>query len=212
MFFRRRKAPDPRGEAWASLAQRLELEPLPEAAAEALQAELGADTGRLTALHALRREGLPELLLFEHVRTRRGLRGREEVRPRVLLRAEDPISDISWRAFPRSHPLLASLQASRSGGELVGTGDPEFDERVGVVGRHPGPLSGRLTSQVRASLLGLLASDDLPDANVTCGGHLLAWRGHGEIEPPLDVLETVIGRLLVLWVSLGPYDGWFGRD
>lgn len=214
MFFRRRKRqdPHPRADAWAPLAERLELERLSEAEADELRTELGSDSGRLASLHALRRVGLPELLLFEHGRSRQGLRGAEEMRPRVLLRASERVSSLSWRAFPRSHPLLNSLQASRSGGELVDTGDEAFDEQVGVVTRDSGEVAEHLTPKVRAALLRLLVGEDVPEATVTCGEHHLAWRAHRQIEPPLDVLEAVAGRLLVLWVAMGPYPGWFSED
>lgn len=214
MFFRRRRAPDPhpRADAWAPLAERLELVRLAPEDADELRNELGADTGRLTSVHAFRREGLPELLLFEHARARPGSRREEEMRPRVLLRAEEHISDVSWRAFPRSHPLLNSLQASRSGGELVLTGDEAFDEQVGVVTRESGSIADHLTPAMRRSLLSLLTGEGVPDATVTCGEHHLAWRAHGSIEPPLDVLEAITGRLLVLWVSMGPHPGWLSND
>lgn len=212
MFFRRRKAPEPRTGAWEALAERLELERLSDAEADALRAELGADTGRLASVHALRREGLPEVLLFEHGKVRQGARGPEEMRPRVLLRSEEPVSDLSWRAFPRSHPLLASLQASRSGGELVQTGDPDFDDRVGVITRDSEPVEGHLTLRVREALVRLLTGEGVPDATVTCGQNHLAWRAHREMKEPLDVLEAVAGRLLVLWVYLGASEDRFERD
>lgn len=201
MFFRRRFPPDPRDEAWREVAERLELVRLDDAAAEALRAELAVDTGRVACLHALRRDGQPELLLFEHVRLHPARRGSEERRARVLLRSQEPVCEVAWRAFPRSHPLIASLQASRSGGSLATTGDAAFDGAVGVVARDPDPAAATMTAPVRAALLRLLEGD-LPDATVTCGGRHLAWRARRELEPPFTALDAVASRLLTTWAAL----------
>lgn len=201
MFFRKRDEPDPRDLAWAELAERLELTRLDDEAEEALRAELAVDTGRVAALHALRRDGQPELLLFEHVRSHPGRRGSEERRARVLLRAEGTVCEVAWRAFPRSHPLLASLQESRSGGTLAATGDAAFDEAVGVVARDPEPAAALMTAPVRSALTRLLAPES-PDATVTCGGRHLAWRAHREIDPPFDGLDAVASRLFATWAAL----------
>jgi hypothetical protein len=203
MFFRRRRREpdDPHAEAWRRLAEALELTRLDDAAEEELRAELAVDTGRVDRLHALRRDGQPELLVFEHVRPHPGRRRGEERRARVLLRADAPLCEAGWRAFPTGHPLLASLQASRSGGRLVTTGDAAFDEAVGVVARDPEPAAALLTGPVRAALLRLLA-DDLPEATVTCGGRHLAWRAHAELDPPCDRLDRVATRLLGAWAAL----------
>jgi hypothetical protein len=202
MFFRRARRADPRPAAWSELAARLELARLDDDAEEALRAELAVDTGTVAELHALRRDGLPELLVFEHVRPNPARRDAEERRARVLLRSEGEICPVSWRAFPRSHPLLASLQASRSGGELVSAGDARFDEAIGLVAREPEPARAVLTPPVREALLRLLADDGLPDATATCGGGHLAWRAHREMEPPFDVLDAVATRLFTLWAAL----------
>ena len=202
MFFRRARRADPRDAAWAELATRLELARLDDDAEQALRAELAVDTGSVAELHALRRDGLPELLIFEHVRPNPTRRDAEERRARVLLRSDGEICPVSWRAFPRSHPLLASLQASRSGGELVPAGDDRFDEAIGVVAREPQPAGAVLTAPVRDALLRLLADEALPDATATCGGGHLAWRAHREMEPPFDVLDTVATRLFTLWAAL----------
>ncbi len=201
MFFRKREARNPRDEAWREVASRLELTRLDDAAEEALRAELAVDTGRVACLHALRRDGQPELLLFEHVRPHTGRRGLEERRARVLLRADLPVCEIAWRAFPRSHPLLASLQASRTGGSLASTGDAAFDDAIGVVARDPDPAAGLMTAPVRAALIRLLA-DDVPAATVTCGGRHLAWRAHRELEPPFGAFDAVASRLLTTWAAL----------
>jgi hypothetical protein len=203
MFFRRprRDPDDPQAQAWRALADALELTRLDDAAEEELRAELAVDTGRVSRLHALRREGQPELLIFEHVRPHPGHRRGEERRARVMLRADEEISEAAWRAFPAGHPLLASLQASRSGGRLLETGDEAFDRAVGVVARDPEPAAARMTAPVRRALRNLLA-DDLPEATVTSGGRHLAWRAHAELDPPCDRLDRVASRLLAAWAAL----------
>jgi len=202
MFFRRKERSDPREGAWRELAERLELLRLDDAAEDALRAELAVDTGVVAELHALRRDGLPELLLFEHLRPNPARRGGDERRARVLLRSDDEICAVGWRAFPRSHPLMSSLQASRSGGTLAPTGDEAFDDAVGVVARDPGPAADCFKPPVREALLRLLADETVPDATVTCGGGQLAWRVHRQLEPPFTVLETVASRLLTVWAAL----------
>jgi len=203
MFFRRaRRRADPREAAWSDLAARLELTRLDDDAEQALRAELAVDTGTVAELHVLRRVGMPELLIFEHVRPNPTRRDAEERRARVLLRSDAGICPVSWRAFPRSHPLLSSLQASRSGGELVATADERFDEAIGVVAREPEPATAVLTTPVREALLRLLADDGLPDATATCGEGHLAWRAHREMEAPFDVLDGVATRLFTLWAAL----------
>lgn len=202
MFFRRKERPDPREGAWRDLAERLELVRLDDADAESLRADLAVDTGRVDALHVLRRDGQPELLIFEHVRSNPPRRGAEERRARVVLRGAETVSEVAWRAFPRSHPLLASLQASSSGGALAPSGDDTFDDAVGVVARDPEPAAALMTVPVRASLLRLLGDDDIPEATVTCGGRHLAWRAHRELEPPFDALESVASRLLAVWAAI----------
>jgi len=203
MFFRRRRRDpdDPQAQAWRELADALELTRLDDAAEEELRAELAVDTGRVARLHALRREGQPELLVFEHVRPHPGHRRGEERRARVLLRSDEDVAEPAWRAFPAGHPLLASLQASRSGGHLIETGDAAFDGAVGVVARDPEPAAARMTGPVRTALLQLLA-DDLPEATVTCGGRHLAWRAHAQLDPPCDRLDRVASRLLAAWAAL----------
>ncbi|MDZ7799496.1 MAG: hypothetical protein U5K81_01720 [Trueperaceae bacterium] len=221
MFFKRRSKEDPRDAAWAALAQRLEMTRLPERAEEELRAELAVDTGRVAALHALRRPGQPELLMFEHARGRRRFRG-EERRARVLLRDEEAVSGVAWRAFPRSHPLITSLQTSRSGGTLIETGDEDFDAQVGVLTREPEACRAQVTRPVRVALRRLLVGDEPAgdaadaaspsggappagnDASVTCGGRHLAWRARRELDPPFDELEWVAVRMLGLWAALVP--------
>ncbi len=202
MFFRRKERPDPREGAWRDLAERLELVRLDDDEAEHLRAELAVDTGRVASLHVLRRDGQPELLIFEHVRPKPPRRGAEERRARVVLRGADTVSEVAWRAFPRSHPLLASLQASSSGGALAPSGDETFDATVGVVARDPEPAAALMTVPVRASLLRLLGDDELPQATVTCGGRHVAWRANRELEPPFDALETVAVRLFAVWAAI----------
>lgn len=202
MFFRRKERVDPREAAWSELAGRLELTRLDDVAEQALRAELAVDTGVVADLHALRRDGLPELLMFEHVRANPARRDAEERRARVLLRSEDEICPVSWRAFPRSHPLLASLQASRSGGELVTVSDAAFGAAIGVVAREPDAAVAVFTPSVRDAVRKLLADEAVPDATVTCGGAHLAWRVHREIDPPFGVLEDVAARLFTLWAAL----------
>lgn len=202
MFFRRKQRPDPREGAWRDLAERLELVRLGDDDAESLRAELAVDTGRVASLHVLRRDRQPELLVFEHVRPRPPRRGAEERRARVVLRGDATLSEVAWRAFPRSHPLLASLQASSSGGALAPSGDGTFDDSVGVVARDPEPATALMTVPVRASLLRLLGDDDLPQATVTCGGRHVAWRANGQLEPPFDALEIVAARLFTVWAAI----------
>jgi len=120
----------------------------------------------------------------------------------VLLRSEAETCPVAWRAFPRSHPLLSSLQASRSGGELVSITDDAFDAAIGIVAREPDPAAGIFTTQVRAALLRLLADDALPEATVTCGGSHLAWRAHREMDPSFMPLADVATRLVSLWAAL----------
>lgn len=202
MFFRRKPRPDPRASAWADLAERLELERLDDSAEEALRAELAVDTGSVEDLHALRRDGMPDLLIFEHVRSNPARRNDVERRARVLVRSDVEPCAVSWRAFPRSHPLLSSLQASRSGGEIVPIGTGEFDDAIGIVAREPDLALDVFTPPVRKALLRLLADDALPQATVTCGGAHLAWRAHREMEPPFTPLEDVATRLVTLWAAL----------
>lgn len=202
MFFRRKERVDPRQAAWSELAELLELQRLDDEAEQALRAELAVDTGTVAELHALRRGGMPELLVFEHLRTNPARRDAEERRARVLLRSEAETCAASWRAFPRSHPLLSSLQASRSGGELVTIEDAAFDGAIGIVAREPGAAATIFTKPVRATLLRLLDDEALPNATVTCGGTHLAWRAHREMEPPFMPLADVATRLVSLWAAL----------
>lgn len=202
MFFRRKQRVDPRRTAWTELAERLELQRLDDEAEQELRAELAVDTGTVAELHALRRDGMPDLLAFEHVRANPTRRDAEERRARVLLRSEVETCPVSWRAFPRSHPLLSSLQASRSGGELVEIDDASFDGAIGIVAREPAPAAAIFTTPVRAALLRLLSDDGLPEATVSCGGTHLAWRAHREMEPPFEPLADVATRLVSLWAAL----------
>lgn len=202
MFFRRKERVDPRQVAWSELAEQIEFQRLDDDAEQALRAELAVDTGTVAELHALRRDGMPEVLAFEHVRSNPSRRDAEERRARVLLRSEVETCSVSWRAFPRSHPLLSSLQASRSGGELVTIDDATFDGAVGIVAREPEPAAAVFTEPVRTALLRLLADGELPNATVTCGGTHLAWRAHREMEPPFTPLADVATRLMSLWAAL----------
>ncbi len=212
MFFRRRKTPAPsEPPAWSAAAVACEFEPLAAEAEESLRAELAVDTGRVERLHVLRRDGQPELLAFDHVRPVPGGRAPDERRFRMVLRDEGPVSPASWRAFPRSHPLIASLQASRTGGELVESGDAAFDARVVIIARDVTPIATLLTEPVRAALLELLG-DELPAATATCGARHLGWRLHRETDPPFRAVETVAARLLRTWAALRAVRRSHGTD
>lgn len=213
MFFRRRKTTEPtQDDGWRELAERLDLERLDDGATDAVRGDLGIDSGHVTAMHAWRREGLPELFLFEYARARPGQRNVEPPRVRVVLRADAPRGERSWRAFPTSHPLVSSLQASRTGGELVRTGVETFDDRIALVSRDPERTRDDLSPAIREALTRLLDDGGMPDATVTCGRQHLAWRAHGEVDAAGDVLEAVAARLLVLWLATDPDNAYGDGD
>lgn len=198
LFRRRAQIRDTRARAWQELAERLELRPAHEEG-ERLQSWLGEEEGSIPLLWLLKREGQPDIYLFEHER-RRAVRG--TVRwPRVLLRAQGEPWPTSWRAFPRGHPVLSSLRASRAGGELVATGDATFDASVGVVARDEQATAALMTSPLREALLRLL-DGGLPEAELLAGQRHLLWSAREEIEPPFEAAEIAAARVLGVYAAM----------
>lgn len=127
-------------------------------------------------------------------------------RPVVIVRDAKPVeTSVAFRAFARSHPLLAQLEAGRSGGRELTTGVGIFDERVGIVAREDhlaGLLAGERSAALRVSLIDVLAAPDgIEAALVVTTGHA-AWRAQRPVEPPFDALEEVTVGMLGVAVAL----------
>jgi hypothetical protein len=220
VWFRRAAAPaDPRTDAWAALAARLEAAPLAEEALAALEAEVPEDVGRVAAPHHLPRTRGPWLVAFDALRPDPHGRGGPVPRPVLHLRGTPPVGgtpaapvappwpdDVALRAFPNDHPLLARLEAGRAGATSVATDDPAFDAAVGVVA-HDAPrvaawLGHDAAAPVRAALRTLLRDAALPEARLVLGADRLAWQALAPVEPPLDALETAAVHLFGVWAAL----------
>jgi len=206
MFRRRAEAVDPRDAAWAGFAANLGLVPFEgpnlDAWLETIPPEeqpagvvwTNVEAGDLT-VYAY--DAQPVTSASVPVRP---------PRPVVIVRDAKPVeTSVAFRAFARSHPLLAQLEAGRSGGRELTTGVGIFDERVGIVAREEelaGLLAGERSAALRVSLIDVLAvPDGIEAALVVTTGHV-AWRAQRPVEPPFDALEEVTVGMLGVAVAL----------
>jgi len=204
VFFRRKQPIDERLERWRSLAARLELSDAADVA-ERIRRWLDLDVASLAPIFALHRDGLPTAYLFDAVSERRGPSGVVTVvRTICMVRSEDPIARVAFRASPRQDKVLESLQASRSGAvRLALPNDPAFDADVSVYARDADGVTLLLTPPVRAVLRRLLVERAAPDVSLVVGERHVVTGFAGGAEGALETLEQVLADTLSL-VSLLP--------
>lgn len=163
-MFRRqtRPAPGRRGE-WERFASELELVPGDDLAGR-LPDQLGLGSGEIDPVYALVRPGQPRLVVFDQARERVGPTGRVAgLRTCVLVRAEAGVEFVSLRVTERQGKAMEKIEAGRTGSFRVeGTGDSEFEERLGVYARDEVGARRLLSRPVRETLLRLLC--DRPKA------------------------------------------------
>ena len=200
MFFRPRRLKDERREAWLAFAGRLEPEDASDVA-ERLRRWLDLESVALEPLYALRKPGLPLLYLFEYLKARRGPAG--EVSQRVsacLLRSETSFAPLPLRAQAKRNKVMESIEASRSGSQLVSV-EPDFDNAVTVFARDVEGAASVLRPPLRQVLMRALTERSEGVSLVLGERHALV-SVEVEEEVPLVTLELLMSDLLSLYALL----------
>lgn len=163
MFFGRWRRRDPLLVAWRESALTLGLESVEDGPSRIGELLDLTDVLEVGEVYRVAQAGELEAYVFYY---RRGssIPGRGiEVVTGCLLISPGVITPVSWRASRRLHELIASLQASATGGEVLSLADaPEFSERVTVVARDSARIESLLRSPVRHVLERALLRNEPP--------------------------------------------------
>lgn len=197
-WFRRR---DPAERAWEELARRLGLERLADG--DGMVRDLLDLPGDATVGPVFRVAGAGEIETHvfsyshsPHTRSRSPL-----VVTACLLVAENDMSPASWRASRRLHNVLASLQASATGGTVIEVpGAMDFNENVTVVARDAATVESLLTPPVRR-VVERATSRLEPPPVLTVGERriLLSAAGTGVA---FDAIEFLLSDVMSLYAVL----------
>ena len=200
MFFSRRRE-EPPSQGWQELAARLDLVPAPEQRELLLDLlDLPPDFA-LEPIYKVAEAGAATVSVFAHESPVPTPAVRSTVSTSCLLVSPEALSPVSWRASRRVHDVLSSLQASRSGGQIVAVPeDASFTEQVTVVAREAEHVAGLLTPVVRSVLARSLTREGL-QAEVTVGeGRLLL--SHSGAEVAFAAVPAMLTDILSLFAAL----------
>jgi hypothetical protein len=201
MLFRWWRRRDPLEKAWREVTERLGLEPAAEG--DALVSELlGLPADAVVGpVYQARRTGDVDAYLFWYRRPPEG-RSREPIFVTAcLLVSDEVLSPVSWRASRKLHNVIAALQASATGGEVIAVeGAEEFNQRVTVVAREGSRLIALLTPAVRAVLERAVARTEPPPA-LTVGEQRILLTATAP-RPALDAAEFLLSDVLSLYAAL----------
>jgi hypothetical protein len=204
MFFRRRAPADETAiDRWRDLASRLELQDAGDVA-ERIRRWLDLGDALLEPVYLLQRPGLPAVYLYDAHTSRKGPTGAvRRTRRACLVRSEEALSAVAFRAWPRQNAVLESLEASRSGAVRVDVlADPAFDATISVFARDAKEPLRALVPAVREVLTRLLVGRDAPATRVVVGErHLVASFDAAESDA-LATLEEVLSDTLALTALL----------
>lgn len=202
MFRRRRGATDPRRDAWAAYAGALDLHPLPGASREGWLDTLSLSEQPVGEVWTTRDPGTMTVFAYDVRPLTAGAAPERPPRPVIVVRdAKASERDVAFRAFARTHPLLAELEARRSGGFETPIGIDEFDERIGILARDGAAaevLAGEEAASLRATLVDTIAAPGRIEALLVVGTGHVAWFAQRLVDPPFDELERVTVHLLTL--------------
>lgn len=160
----------------------------------------------LGPVHRLDRAGDFQAYVFWYRRSQHARSREQVVVIACLLVAESRFSPVSWRASRKLHNVIASLQASATGGEvIVVEGDEEFNQRVTVVAREGRRLLGLLTPSVRRVLE--RAVNRLDPAPALTVGESSILLSASSAKPAFDTVEFLLSDVLSLYAALDS-----GRD
>jgi hypothetical protein len=200
MFFRRRHPPaESDADRWRAFAERLELRDAGDVA-ERIRRWLDLDDAELRPVYLLQRPDLPAVYVYDVHTLRRGPTGElRRTRRCCLVRAEDALSAVAFRAWPRQNKVLDSLEASRSGAQrLELDDDPEFDAAVSVFARDAEGAVRALGGGVREVLARLLTLRGAGEPRVVVGErHLLVSFDAAEGDD-MELAEAVLADTLAL--------------
>jgi hypothetical protein len=195
MWLRRPPRTPDRADRWTDFAARIEAHDA-ASAAERLRRFLDLDDAELRHAHVLRRPSQPSLYLFDVVRRRIGPSG-QVVRwsTWALVRADRPLSPVSFRVAPRRDAVLEALEASRTGAVRVDLGArPEVDAALAVLARDPAAARVLLTPAVTDVLQRMVAVGSGAGV-VVAERHLLAHVDVAEEGDPADVMPLATDLL-----------------
>ncbi|MEX2542436.1 MAG: hypothetical protein WD314_11535 [Trueperaceae bacterium] len=201
MFLRWWRRRDPLERAWKNVTSRLGLVAAEDGTAVVTEMlDLPGDVV-LGAVHRLDRAGDLQAYAFWYRRSPHSRSREQVVVIACLLVAASPISPVSWRASRKLHNVIASLQASATGGEVIAVeGAEEFNQRVTVVAREGERLRGLLTPAVRRVLERAVTRLDPPPA-ITVGESSILLAATSA-EPALDTVEFLLSDVLSLYAAL----------
>jgi hypothetical protein len=181
------------------MAARLELLDASDVA-ERVRRWLDLGDALLEPVYLLQRTGLPAVYLYDAHTSRHGPTGSvRRTRRSCLVRSDEPISSVAFRAWPRQNAVIESLEASRSGAVRVDVAaDPGFDRAVSVFARDPEAPLRALTAPVREVLTRLLVAREAPGVQVVAGERHLVVSFDAEEVDALTTLEQVLADTLSL--------------
>jgi hypothetical protein len=201
MLFRWWRRRDPLETAWREVTGRLGL--VPAADGQALVSDLldlPADVV-LGPVHQVEQAGAAQVYLFWYRRDPQSRSREPSYVTACLLVSEREVSPVSWRASRKMHSVIASLQASATGGEVIAVaGAEEFNQRVTVVAREGSRLLGLLTPAVRGVLERTVGRSEPPPA-LTVGERRILLSAPGT-RPAFDQVEFLMTDVLSLYAAL----------
>jgi len=206
-MFRRRQTPEPTRDPWTQLLEALGLVGLPSSELDALRESLPMDLALVgDAAASLREVGAPRLVACFVQPTAQERGPAANPRPAFLLQGDEAhVSAPAFRVFAHSHPLVTSLQASRTGGSEWPVGDDAFDARLAVVARDPAIatwLADARATPLRRILMELLVDSGAPDAVLIVGSGQVTWHAQRPTEVAGTELEAVAEQLFGVWAGL----------
>lgn len=200
MFSRWLRRRDPDERAWQEAAARLGLSEADGAQAMVRELLDLADDAVVGPVQKAERTGRIDAYVFWY----RGAavpRSREAVFVTAsLLVSDETFSPVSWRASKKVHEVIASLQASATGGEVITVpGSEGFNDRVTVVAREPAELLPSLTPATQRVLERIVAREH--PATLTVGQRRILISVTGS-RPAHAGVEDLLADVLSLYAAL----------
>jgi hypothetical protein len=201
MLFRWRRRRDPLASAWQELTSRLGLERAE--GGESMITELLdlPDDAAVSPVHRVEQAGSAQVYVFWYRREAGSRAQPPSFSTACLLTSEKSISPVSWRASRKVHEVIASLQASATGGEVIAVpGAEEFNQRVTVVARDGLAVERLLNTATRRVLERTVSRTD-PAPTLTVGERRLLLSISAP-QPAFDAVEFLLTDVLSLYAAL----------
>lgn len=200
MFSRWLRRRDPNERAWQETAGRLGLSQAEGGQSMVRELLDLADDVVVSEVQKAERTGRVDAYVFWYRRAAESRSQQALVVTACLLISDDLFSPVSWRASRKVHEVIASLQASATGGEVIAVpGAESFNDRVTVVARNGQELLPSLTPATRRVLERIVARAH--PATLTVGQRRILLSITGG-QPAHEAVEFLLADALSLYAAL----------